>query len=169
MRSRGKRMQVRFMAGGWAAGKTHALEHMPTPELAWDGTLRDAVWAAGMIDLALAEGWNVVIAYVFRDLELAFYGAMERAGAEGRMVPLAELPGMHRAVQHSVLGLTALYSVEPRVSFLLLHNLGTDRVRCEPLKIPRDELDAAGGLHYTAAHERYYFQAAPHIGKATSP
>jgi len=167
LRSRGKRKVVRFMAGGWAAGKTHALEHTPTPELAWDGTLRDAVWAAGMIDLALAEGWNVEIAYVFRDLELAFYGAMERAGAEGRRVPLAELPGMHRAVQKSILDLTAAYIKEVRVTFVLLHNLGTEKVRCQPLRILREDLASKGGLHYTDAHERYYIQAAPQIGKAT--
>ena len=168
LRSRGKRKVVRFMAGGWAAGKTHALEHMPTPELAWDGTLRDTDWAADMIDLALAKGWHVVIAYVFRDLELAFYGAMERAGAEGRMVPLAELPGMHRAVQKSILDLTAAYLKEERVAFVLLHNLGTEKVRCRPWKISRKDLDAAGGLHYTAAHESYYVQAASQIGEAAA-
>jgi hypothetical protein len=156
------------MAGGWAAGKTHALEKETPPDLAWDGTLGDAVWASKMIDLALAEGWKVEVAYVFRDLELAFYGAVERGLSEGRTVPLAELPKSHREVQQSIIDLTALYLTESQVSFLLLHNLGTAHVRCGPLKISRDELDSGGGLHYTPSYERYYLQAAAHIGK-TSP
>ncbi|MCX6872676.1 MAG: hypothetical protein NTW21_02555 [Verrucomicrobia bacterium] len=62
LRSRGKRKVVRFMAGGWAAGKTHALEHM----------------------------------------------------------------------------------------------------------LSREDLDSSGGLHYTAAHESYYLQAASQIGEAAA-
>ena len=169
LQDRGKRSIVRLMAGGWAAGKTHALEKKLLPDLAWDGTLRDAKRATEVIDLALSTGWKIEVAYVFRDLELAFYGAVERGLREGRMVPLGELPTIHRAVQQSILDLTALYATESRVSFLLLHNLGTDRVRCEPMIISRDDLDSPGGLHYTPAHERYYLQAAPYIGKAPHP
>lgn len=163
--SRGKRKIVRLMAGGWAAGKTHALEKESSPDLAWDGTLGDTIWATEMIDLALENGWKIEIAYVFRDLELAFYGAVERGLSEGRTVPLEELPKSHRSVQQSILDLTALYLSEKRVSFLLLHNLGTAQVCCGALKISRDELDLGGGLHYTTSHERYYLQAAAHIGK----
>lgn len=168
LRNRGKRKKVRFMAGGWAAGKTHALEHMETPELAWDGTLRDTEWAAAMIDLALEQGWRVHIAYVYRDLELAFYGAMERAAVEGRMVPLAELPSMHRAVQKSILNLTALYYTNKNVDVTLLHNLGTEKVRCKAGKISPKELDRAGALHYFIKHENYYVQVATQISKAAA-
>lgn len=166
IQARGKRKVVRLMAGGWAAGKTHALEKRPTPDLAWDGTLRVTQWSAEMIDLALIYGWKVEVDYVFRDLELAFYGAVKRGRTEGRMVPLADLPKTHRAVQQSILDLTTLYAAESRVSFVLLHNLGTESIHCEPLKLSRDDLASSGGLHYSSAHERYYFQAAPHIGKA---
>lgn len=43
LRGRSKRRRVRFMAGGWAAGKTHAVENQPSnkPDLTWDGTLKD--------------------------------------------------------------------------------------------------------------------------------
>lgn len=157
------------MAGGWAAGKTHALEHQKPCDLAWDGTLSVAKDAAEMIDLALSEGWRVEIAYVFRDLELAFYGAVERGHKEGRLVPLEQLPTTHRAVQDSILKLLALYESDDRVSFILLHNVGTHQVVCEPLVIAKNDLEASGGLHYKPAHERYYIQAAPQIGKGKAP
>lgn len=88
LRDRSGRDVVRFMAGGWGAGKTHALEHAKPSGLAWDGTLKDTRWAGRMVDLALETGWRVEIAYVFRDIELALYGAVERAMTEGRGVPL---------------------------------------------------------------------------------
>ncbi len=169
LRKRGSRNLVRFMAGGWAAGKTHALEHQAPCDLAWDGTLSVAKDAAEMIDLALSEGWRVEIAYVFRDLELAFYGAVERGRKEGRMVPINELPKKHREVQRSILDLLALYESDIRVSFLLLHNLGTHQVVCEPLVIAKNDLEASGALHYTPTHEHYYIQAAPQIGKGKAP
>lgn len=168
LQKRARRKVVRFMAGGWAAGKTHALEKESSPDLAWDGTLSDSRWAAEKIDLALAQDWKVEVAYVFRDLELAFYGAVERGIKEGRMVPLDKLPTTHRAVQKSIIDLTALYAGEPSVSFILLHNLGTEKISCGPLKICRDDLDSSGGLHYTPSNEQYYLQAAPHIGKASA-
>ena len=86
--NRGRRKVMRLMAGGWGAGKTHALQGAALPDVAWDGTLSDRTWAREMIDLALAHGWRVEIAYVFRDIELALYGAVERARKEGRGVPL---------------------------------------------------------------------------------
>lgn len=163
---RSGRETVQFMAGGWAAGKTHALENHPRRDLAWDGTLRNTEWASEMIDLALSEGWLVEIAYVYRDIELAFYGAVERGRKEGRMVPLNELPVTHREVQKSILDLAALYSADFRVSFLRLHNLGTKDVVCEPLDIDKKALEAFGALHYTTAYEHYYVQAASKISQS---
>ncbi|HEV7405440.1 MAG TPA: hypothetical protein VGO11_21025, partial [Chthoniobacteraceae bacterium] len=53
------RQVINFMAGGWGAGKTHALQGAALQDLAWDGTLKDSSWARKMIDLALAHGWRV--------------------------------------------------------------------------------------------------------------
>ncbi|MES2706797.1 MAG: zeta toxin family protein [Verrucomicrobiota bacterium] len=167
IRNRGHRKLIRFMAGGWAAGKTHALENQSTiPDLIWDGTLKDSLWAAEMMDLALANGWLIEIAYVYRDLELAFYGAMERAASEGRSVPLELLPSIHRAVQKSIAVLLDLYQTTTGVSFLLLHNIGIKKIRMEALKFSQGDLEPYGALHYSAAHESYYIQAASRFGKA---
>jgi len=161
--SRRRRTVVRFMAGGWGAGKTHALEHAPMPSLAWDGTLKDTRWARKMIDLSLKGGWRVEIAYVFRNIELALYGAIERALTEGRSVPLAELSGNHRAVQTSIVKLLRRYRHHDRVSFLLLHNTGAKDVRGIALVIQESELAPKGALHHSQRYEDYYAEAARKI------
>lgn len=165
LRARKKRRRVRFMAGGWAAGKTHAVENQPSnkPDLTWDGTLKDIDWAVAMIDLAFQEGWEVEIAYIYRNLELALYGAVERRKKEGRAVPLEQLAANHREVQQSVLNLSLLYSGHPKISFLFLHNLGKKGVLSDPLKIEIKELELNGALHYLQRHEEYYAKAAKHL------
>lgn len=166
LKNRSGRRLVRFMAGGWAAGKTHALEHSKTtPDLVWDGTLANTPWAVEMIDLAVANGWLVEIAYVYRDLELAFYGAMDRAGVEGRSVPLEQLPSIHRAVQQSITVLLDLYLRNDQLSFLLLHNIGTLNIRLDALHFSPADLAPQGALHYSPSYESYYTQAAPRFRK----
>lgn len=163
LKQRGRRKVVRFMAGGWGAGKTHALEHEPVPDLAWDGTLRDPEWADQMICLAIGNGWKVDVAYIFRDIELALYGAVERSRKEGRSVPLRELPSVHRAVQISILSLIARFRENNDVSFTLLHNTGSEHVRGQALVFLDPELDEPGALHYSPRHESYYTEIAGKI------
>ena len=140
LQSRRKRKVVSFMAGGWGAGKTHALDHAPAPDLAWDGTLDRPNWASEMIDLALTHGWQVDIAYVFRDIELAIYGTIERAKTEGRSVPLSELPRSHRRVQISIRTLLRRYRSNSQVSFTLLHNTGAKGILGTPVAFAETEL-----------------------------
>lgn len=156
------RERVRFMSGGWGAGKTYALRNEPSvaPCLIWDGTLKESRWAIEMIDLALANNWQVEVAYVFRDLELALYGAMERKREVGRGVPLTELPGNHRAVQQTILKLTTVYRANPSVSFVYLHNLGMKDIEAETPEIDPTDLELHGALHYLERHEQYYAAAA---------
>ncbi len=160
--NRGTRNRVRFMSGGWGAGKTFALRNEPsvTPCLIWDGTLGDLTWAVEMIDLALDQKWLVEVVYVFRDLELALYGAVQRKKEVGRGVPLEDLPGNHRRVQQSILALTDLYQSDSSVSFLYLHNLGVAGVEANTPEIKRFDLEQYGALHYFLRHEHYYTQAA---------
>jgi hypothetical protein len=165
--NRRRREIVRFMAGGWAAGKTHALEKEQSPDLAWDGTLKDPDWAVEMIELALTHGWKVEIAYVYRDMELCFYGAIERAVTEGRSVPLNEIPSVHRAVQESISALYNAYFDHSNVSFLFLHNVGTRDVRSTPFPITISELETGGALHHTQTHESYFSKAANHLARAS--
>ena len=163
LKNRGRRSIARFMAGGWAAGKTHALESQKSPDLAWDGTLSDVRWASDMIRLALDQGWRVDIAYVYRDIEMALYGAIERAQKEGRAVPLNELPGTHQMVQNSILRLTEKFHDNPGVSFTLVHNVGMKGITGKSMQVTFADLAAGGPLHYTHSYVRYYGQAASEI------
>ncbi len=167
IKDRGKRKRVRFMSGGWGAGKTFALRNEPTvkPCLIWDGTLGDLPWAVTMIDLALKHKWRVEVAYVFRDLELALYGAIQREREVGRGVPLEKLPKNHRDVQQTILNLTSLYRTDRSVSFLYLHNLGVTGVEAGTPEIDLIDLEQYGALHYLPRHEQYYAQAAQKLGK----
>jgi len=163
IKDRGNRRVVRFMAGGWAAGKTHALEHTKRSDLAWDGTLGDFPWTVQMVDLALSQGWRVNIAYVYRDIEIALYGAVERAKKEGRSVPLDKLASNHRLVQGTVLELIRRYRTNPSVSFTLIHNTGVKGIKGKSLPISYADLASNGPLHYTKKYERYYGKAALEI------
>lgn len=163
--NRRHRRTLRLMAGGWGAGKTHALEQEPShePDLIWDGTLSKLTWAVDTIDLALENKWKIEIAYVYRDLELALYGAIERQTKAGRGVPIIELPTNHRSVQKAILNLTTLYVKEPDVSFVYLHNLGTEKVPAKSTTVDLFDLELNGALHYLERHEQYYAKAAERL------
>lgn len=166
LQSRRSRKLVRFMAGGWAAGKTHALRNETSrPDLVWDGTLGEPVWAASMIEAALQQGWKVEVAYIYRNLELAFYGAIQRAEEEGRAVPLEKMAKNHREVQRSIIKLSEVFLGRKGISFLYIHNLGKKGALADPLKIKLKELEYNGALHYLERHEHYYAEAAKHLCK----
>jgi hypothetical protein len=116
-----------------------------------------------MINLALANEWHVEVAYVFRDIELALYGALERALEEGRSVPVEELPRNHAQVQRSILRLVRRYRDETQVSFVLMHNLGASRVRGKSRILQYTDVAPKGPLHYTRRYEIYYGEAARQI------
>ena len=124
------------------------------------GTLGELRWAVEMVDRALGNNWRVEVAYVYRDLELALYGAVQRKREVGRGVPLDELPGNHRTVQQTILQLTELYQANSSVSFLYLHNLGTKEVEAGTPQIGLIDLEQHGALHSLPRHERYYSEAA---------
>lgn len=160
----GKGKIFRMMAGGWAAGKTHAIRHLKSePDLVWDGTLSRSTWAASIIELALKREWKVEIVYIYRNLELAMYGALEREKEERRSVPLKDLPKTHLEAQQSILELSLTYAGKPGVSFLYIHNLGRKDAIAEPLEIKRKELESRGALRYLKKHEQYYRTASKHL------
>lgn len=165
----GPRRQVRFMGGGWGAGKTHAMSGADLPDLGWDGTLLDSDWSIKMMDLAIANDWRVEVFYIFRDIELALYGAVERAASEGRSVPLRTLPENHRGVQESIRKLIAHYPAGGRVSFILLHNTGTKKVKGRTLPFNDGELAPGGALHYSSSYESYYSEIAREIEELHQP
>lgn len=161
---RKKRQMIQFLSGGWGAGKSHAVAAKPSPvDLTWDGTLAELPWAEQTVDLCLKHGWKVVIFHVHRNVELALYGAIERAQTEGRSVPLRELPGKHRQVQQTALALHRKYQRDKAVQFVFFHNTGTPQVAAEGHIVSRDELAFRGALHYCARYEAYHADIAEKI------
>ena len=168
----GKNDLVRFMAGGWAAGKSRVVEHRERngdvpAKLTWDGTLGDRKWARLQIREAIKRGCRVEILYVHRNIELAMYGAIDRARNQGRLVPLKELPKNHREVQRAVRRLITICREEENVSFTFLHNIGskvgTTELDLAPMAFEEDELAPTGALHYRDSHEGYYREASDEI------
>ncbi len=144
---RAGRKLLRLMAGGWAAGKTYALQRAAPADLSWDGTLANTEWARRMIKLALSHGWRVHLAYVQRPVELACWGALQRGIDEGRMVPLLALPALHAQVQASVLQLAKEF--QQSVEILLLYNAGSLAAPQIPLKMAITDIAPGGRLHYS--------------------
>lgn len=149
IRRRKGRKMLRLMAGGWAAGKTHALQRAPAADLSWDGTLADTDWAAGVIELALSQGWQVHLAYVQRPVELACWGALHRGVEEGRMVPLVKLPQAHASAQRSVLQLAKAFT--GKIATLMLYNAGTTANPLLPQEMTIGDVAPGGRLHYSLA------------------
>jgi hypothetical protein len=163
---------VCFMAGGWAAGKTRVVKHrelnggLPA-KLIWDGTLGNRAWAREQIRETVRRGCFVEIVYVHRNIELAMYGAVDRAAAEGRKVPITTLPANHRAVQRAVRRLITDFRDEKKVSFSLFHNIGSKvgstTLNLAPMAFEEEELAQKGALHYRDSHEGYYREASEDI------
>ncbi|OYW73776.1 MAG: hypothetical protein B7Z37_20305 [Verrucomicrobia bacterium 12-59-8] len=164
---RGRRRKLRLMSGGWGSGKTYALERLKPEDtfadLVWDGTLGDLRWARETIEKALAAGWQVSLLHVHRNVELALYGAIERGNAEGRSVPLEQLPANHRKVQKVVGSLLRLFGSHPSIYFTLVHNTGTRQVPGNPLQLDPEVIALGGALHYSLKYERYHAKAAEKI------
>jgi hypothetical protein len=164
--NRGNRRTLRFMAGGWASGKTYALRDVEPADLAWDGTLADERWAAAMVILALEHGWRVQIAYVQRPVVLALWGSLDRAMEEGRTVPLLLLPTVHRAAQQSILKLHSTFGNDPRVAFILIFNAGTRAEPREGRKLSISDIAPDGVIHYTQGDVKSYQQTARKVWQA---
>lgn len=147
IRRRKGRKMLRLMAGGWASGKTHALQRAPAADLSWDGTLADADWAAEVIELAISQGWRIHLAYVQRPVELACWGALQRGVDEGRMVPLVKLPEAHASAQRSVVRLAKAFA--GRIETLMLYNAGTAANPQLPQQMTIGDLAPGGRLHYS--------------------
>lgn len=164
---RGRRRMLRLMSGGWGSGKTFALERLKPEDtqadLVWDGTLGDLTWASEIIHKALAAGWRIMVFHVHRNVELALYGAIQRGKAEGRAVPLMQLPGNHRKVQNVIGSLLRQFERHPNILFTLVHNTGTREVPGNSLPLSLEAIASGGALHYSSKYESYHAKVAEEI------
>jgi hypothetical protein len=135
---------VLFLAGGGGSGKgtvddkAHLSEDMQT---VLDGTLSDLKKAKRNIDLALKKERGVKIAWVYRPVDLALNGTVERAHSQklARIVPLDQLAKAHELSPKTIQDLMEHYAGNPMVEFVAFSNAGgLDDVKM----IPPDETKA---------------------------
>ncbi len=161
--ARGNRDRLLLVGGGWAAGKSVALNGLQNGELAYEGTLSDIAWVDAILQFALGEGWKIEFWYIYRTLELAITGAIKRAWEKGRAVPLTELTATHVKAQVAAFDLYQLYRDNQNISFHLRHNLGTEQCQIAPRVIAISDIAPGGALHYSKFYESYCQRISEHF------
>jgi len=162
LQNRGQRRTFLLAAGGWGAGKSHVLARQVKADLTLDGTVSDPKWAASIIQKALDNGWQVVHAHVQRPFELVGQGVVERAIREGRAVPLAKAPAIHRASLQTALAMRAKFG--PRIESVFLHNAGTAERPEAARELTLDDVSPGGDYHlnesFDVQHQQIVLDAA---------
>ena len=122
---------VLFLAGGAGAGKTHALNNVPEvaalaakADLVYDSTMGNYQLAVERLQQALDSGRKAVIVYVFRPLEAAVRGIVERAVEDGRTVPAYAIARDHRDAMGNVFAIMEQFGNDPRISAIAIDNSG---------------------------------------------
>lgn len=128
--------RVVFTSGGTGAGKTTAIQGIPSMKAAvdrahtvFDTNMNSLPSAVKKIDQALEAGANVQILHVQRDpVEALTAGALSRAMHQekqfgtGRTVPLREHARTHRGAAEVVQQLAERYKDDPRVDIQVIDN-----------------------------------------------
>jgi hypothetical protein len=152
LENRGERQTFVITSGGWGAGKSHALgQQFDDADLVLDGTASNPDWTRKLIQKALDNGWNVVMAHVSRPMDLVGSGVMERAMKEGRAVPVAKAPAVHRASQATAVQMAREFG--DKVQSYFFHNPGT-KERPQPVQeLTLDDVSAGGNYHLDEREE----------------
>ena len=153
---------VMFMAGGGGVGKSSAKAHIlgdDAADITFDGTLSNLAKARANIEAALASGRDVEINYVYRSPEKSAEGAIQRAIATGRPVPIDVLAEAHAQSGQVVKTLAREYNNNKRVHIRAIWNDG-DSLQ-EARLIPTEEIP-----HVTQAQAYQSFRAAVEAAQA---
>jgi hypothetical protein len=111
--------EVVFTAGGNGAGKTSMVL---TGDLVMDTTLSNPGHSQMLIQSALDLGKRVQVVYVFRSIEDAFQGVLDRAQTEGRTVSIGTTIKTHEGAARTVQQLYEIYAGNPDVDFQFIDN-----------------------------------------------
>lgn len=147
---------VTFTAGGTGAGKTTAVESVPSVKaivdrsaLVYDTNMNTLDSSVSKIEQALAAGKTVVIVYVHRDpVEALVKGALPLAMRMGRTVPLAEHAKTHEGAARTVIQLAQRYANHERVVFRVVDNTRGKG------KAVESDLSLPDGAEYTGLREK---------------
>lgn len=132
----GERPLVLFTAGGTGAGKTTAIQDVPTmkafkdvSQIIYDTNMNTLESARLKVQQALDAGKQVAIAWVYRDPKDALVnGALKRAERQraefgtGRTVPIAEHAKTHEGVAPTIRALMDEFGNNPNVTFSGIDN-----------------------------------------------
>lgn len=125
-REEGEKPVVVLLAGGDGSGKTSSikqlgLEILDKATLIKDSTMSsDFEFHRNMVERTLELGLDVVLVYVFRPIELALYGNIQRAQIIGRVRPLVEIAEAHYKAQKNILKLNEHFG--DRMKVLVIDN-----------------------------------------------
>ncbi len=145
------RNRIAFTAGGNAAGKSTAIEFSGERDMAQailDSTFANLDHARSLIDRALPAGKRVSILYVYRPLEDALLGMLERAEREGRLVTIDWLVKSQRGAAETVRELWTEFGRDARYQFRFIDN-SSERPHLGIIELtaPRDYTGARDALH----------------------
>jgi len=131
---------VAFLAGGGGSGKSTAGKPVIdaiNPDIIVDGTLANQNRAQKEIEASLASGRDVNVVYVYRSPEKSVEGAIDRAIAKGRPVPVDALAEAHANAATTVKTLDKEYGNNSQVRITAYWNDGNiSDIR----KIPTQEI-----------------------------
>ena len=116
-----------FTAGGGGSGKSTAIRQLlgeGRADVTLDGTLSKLERARQQVQAALDSGRDVQIRYVYRSPAKAAQGAIERAIASGRPVPVDVLAQAHANAPRVVKALAQEYAGHEKVEIIFIHNDG---------------------------------------------
>lgn len=133
---------VVFLAGGGGPGKNTSVADMPAfRELLKDQIVYETIMssidsAVSKVEAALSAGKDVNIFFVYRPIEAAALGVLDRAAVEGRTYPVEPLAEGHFGAQRTLLELARRYEDNPLVSISVIDNsLGRGQARVSNLDL----------------------------------
>lgn len=104
-------IDVVLLAGGDGSGKTSSVQRLDLPLLKKAAFIKDSTMTSDfeyhrdMIEKTIESNLKVTVIYVFRPIELALIGNIQRAQVIGRVRPLIEISNAHYRAQQNVLEL----------------------------------------------------------------
>ena len=138
-----------FTAGGGGSGKSTAIRQLlgeGRADVTLDGTLSKLERARQQVQAALDSGRDVQIRYVYRSPAKAAQGAIERAIASGRPVPVDVLAQAHANAPRVVKALAREYAGHEKVQVFAIHNDGDSIADARLMRVEEipdvDEQDA---------------------------
>lgn len=122
--------KVMFTAGGTGAGKSTAIDSIPSIRslkdesyLVYDTNMNGLESSIKKIEQALEAGAKVEIVHIQRDpIDALVSGALPRAARSGRTVPLSAHEATHAGSAKTIAELAQKYADDPRVSIRVLDN-----------------------------------------------